>query len=235
MAPSSNHRKKLSAADLEKLKTTVLARKEALAKSRSAQLEKQSSIFRKLPGKMLWWFCLCTSIFSAVFLVDGWLEQKYTEFEIHSSTEDIVNVVSGGWEVGATFNWVFLDEDQKLGVHMYKGEFEKANISGLLSLGRSPIFKVPYSFKIKESNGETYIKNLQFNYGYIIVLPLFLLLVCTVWLFVNPSTDYQWIMFGYFNMTVTTTAMIFLMLRVMEYFNSVGMYEIDFRGLVLPS
>jgi len=234
MSNHYNKKKKLSQEELEKLREVVLARKQAIEESKEKELLKKSKIFREKPGKILWWFCLVMVIFSGVFLVDGFLSTNFNKYEIKSSEEGTVDVIMrDGWFVPATYYWVYLNDQNNFAVHMYKGEYYKAEESGYIEIGQTPIFNIPLSFRVIGNDGISTIKNLEKRYGILRTLPIYLFIICGFWLFVNPSSNQQMILYGYFNLFVTPLLSLYLLYNVVLFLVNIGMYEMNLQELIL--
>jgi hypothetical protein len=222
-------RQRISPEELEKRRAAVAEKNAKLEEKRLIELEKKSASFTGVFGKIFWGFCLSVSLFCLVLLVDGALSKKYTTFKIESSFEDKVRVLKNGWMIPATFHWVFLDKQNKFGIHMYKGEFNTIIKSGKIDVGMSPIFNVPSDFKANFKTNELQNSNIS-----LIFLPIALLIFSLIWLFSKPRKSLQWVMFGYFNMVAIPLFLCILIVKVMSFTSGVGFYEIDFSGLVIP-
>ena len=198
---------------------------------RLKKLKERSIRFRQTPGKILWGFSLAVALFCIVFIADTWLNTKYTSFEVKNYSKDKVDVIKGGYVVSSTFYWVFVDEFNSLGVHMHKNEFNQIRNIGGFELGTTPLFNVPVNFRINNySDNYSYYK-LEKNYNYLMVIPLFLLIISIIWLFAQPQKSFQWIMFGNFVIIVVPILFTILIFKIVDYLNNIGLYEFDVSGL----
>mgnify|MGYP001337486825 CR=1 FL=1 len=149
MASHNNGRRILTAEEIADRKIEIARIKSEAEEKKQIKIYEKSAFFRNIPGKILWGFTLFVSLFCIVFIIDGWLGKKYTELEIKSSSEDIVYLTKGGYLVASTFNWAYLDDQEEFGIHMHHDEFNKIKEIGVIELGSSPIFNIPFDFKVK--------------------------------------------------------------------------------------
>ena len=136
-----------------------------------------------------------------------------------------------GWLVNSTFNWAFLDENEQFGIHMHHDEFNKIQENGFIELGRSPIFKTPTNFRVKNEVGLYNYSEFETEYNYLYSFPVILIILSILWLLAKPNKSFQWIMFGYMYMISAPILFLFLIFRILEYINNIGFYEINVSGL----
>jgi hypothetical protein len=137
--------------------------------------------------------------------------------------------------IPATFNWVFLDDNNLFGVHMYKAEFKDVIKDGHIELGVSPIFGVPSHFKVKRDTGLVEKIELQKVYNYTFFLPFFIIFLAGLWLFSKPQKSLQWVMYGYICMATVPILSLVLILKIIDFVTGIGFYEIVISGLDIPS
>lgn len=227
MASHNNGRRTITPEELASRKLEIARIKAEAEEKKQIKIDAKAAFFKKTPGKLLKGFSGLVAIFCVVFIVDGTLSKKYTELEIKSSSEDIVQLYKGGWIVNSTFNWVYLDNQEQFGIHMHHDQFDIIKEVGVIELGNSPIFNTPSNFRIKNILGTYDYSNFSKDYNYLYFVPFVLFFLSMLWIFSKPQKSFQWIMFGYFHMVVTPIVLLVLVLKIMSYLNGVGMYEIN--------
>lgn len=226
-------RRKLTREEIENNLKKAAANKAEKEKLHLAQIEKKSAIFKKAPGKILWWFSLLSVLLALIFITDNFLQKKYTSFDILSSKQDKVGLYIGGDAVYSTFYWAYLNSEETFGIHMHKNEFLALEKEGVINVGRSPIFNNPSNFKVKDEFGFIQTVNIGVNINTMLLLPLFILFFSIIWLFSKPQKSLQWIMFGYINMIVLPILILVLVLQILNLYNNVGLYEIIIGELTI--
>jgi len=200
-------------------------------KKRLQKVEERSIRYRQTPGKILWGFCLAVAIFCVVFVADNWLSTTYTSHKVKSYSKDKVDLIKGGYLVSSTFYWVYFDDNNSLGIHMHKNEFNQIRNLSKFELGTTPLFKIPVHFRIPDGNGSYHYTIIEKNYNYLMVIPIFLIIICIIWLFAKPQKELQWIMYGNFIIIVVPSVFTFLTFKIIDFLNNIGLYEIDVSGI----
>lgn len=213
----------------EEIKRRKIAEAEAYKKS----MYEKSAIFRTPVGKALKIITIFSILLSATFLVDHFLPTAFTEQTITYAEEDKVDVIKdGNWHIPVKYYWVYFNDDKKLIIHMFHGDYEVAETSGIVELGHSPIFKTVTSYKV--SNEEiTKIKNVDFNYAEGLMLPGTLLFISILWMLMKPEKNFQFIIYGYFSLIVIPILLIMLLMFGYDNLNFSGIFEMNIQDLDL--
>jgi len=217
--------------DLARRKQKLAEIKLENEKANQIKLTKKAKFFKTPLGKSIWFFSLIVSIFCVVFIVDGMLSKSYTKFEVKGNFQDKVYLVKGGYLTASTFYWVYFNDDQNFGIHVHKSQFKEINKLGYVELGRSPIFKVPSDFRLKNIIGQYESHTLLRSFNYLVLGPVFLLILSILWLFSKPHKSFQWIMYGYFVMVTLPLVFLVLVIKVISFMNGIGLYEINVAEL----
>jgi len=219
--------------DLNERRRQLAEIKAKTEKKRLKKVEERSIRYRQTPGKILWGFCLSVVLFCIVFVADNWMSTTYTSHEIQSYSKDKVDLIKGGFVVSSTFYWVFVDENNSLGIHMHKNEFNKIRNLGEFEIGTTPLFNIPVNFRIPDLYGHYTYTDIEKNYNYLMVIPIFLIIISFIWLFAKPQKELQWIMYGNFIIIVVPIVFTFLIFKIVDFLNNIGLYEIDVSSINL--
>lgn len=219
--------------DLNERRRILADIKAKTEEKRLKKVKERSVRYSQTPGKILWGFCLSVTLFCTVFVADNWMSTTYSSHEIQSYSKDKVDLIKGGFVVSSTFYWVYIGENSSLGIHMHKNEFNQIRNLGKIELGTTPLFNIPVNFRIPNSYGDFSFTDIEKNYNYTMVIPIFLIIISFIWLFAKPQKELQWIMYGNFVIIIVPTVFAFLIFKIIDFVYNIGIYEIDVSGINL--
>jgi hypothetical protein len=220
---------------LAQMKEQVKLKKEAESAAYKKEMLEKSAIFRKLPGKILKMVTIIGLVLSVLYLVDIFLSPKYTEQTVVSAEEEILRVVTNdGYYIPVKYYWVYLNEQKDFGVFMFHGDYEIIENSGKLEIASSPIFSIPTGYRVT-SEIEFNEKNFEKDIPYTRMLPITILIICLLWVLMNPADNIQFIIYGYFAMFVIPILLTIFLVSISGNFQEKGLFKMDIKDLRLKA